>query len=161
VNVPERTSAFAPVSQRDREISKPGLAHCNIAISPPPPFLSTMPVATSKRPIGGYSCALCGRGCGIRVAFAFVDNDFYQQRLKAWQPILTPKWVVVTFVTIGIPFVIIGFLLKNASDMVGTSVCGVVFTPSFILERLSPARSLNTACSMMAKAATPLQRPAR
>lgn len=46
------------------------------------------------------------------------DNDFYQQRLKAWQPILTPKWVVVTFLTIGIPFVIIGFLLKNASDAV-------------------------------------------
>jgi hypothetical protein len=47
-----------------------------------------------------------------------LDSDFYQQRLKAWQPILTPKWVVITFLSIGIPFVIIGFLLKNASDAV-------------------------------------------
>jgi hypothetical protein len=42
------------------------------------------------------------------------DSDFYQQRMKAWQPILTPKWVIITFLVIGIPFVIIGFLLKAA-----------------------------------------------
>lgn len=46
------------------------------------------------------------------------DSDFYQQRLKAWQPMLTPKWVVITFLLIGIPFVIIGFVLKGASDNV-------------------------------------------
>lgn len=47
-----------------------------------------------------------------------LDSDFYQQRLKAWQPILTPKWVIFTFLIIGIPFVIIGFVLKTASDNV-------------------------------------------
>lgn len=47
-----------------------------------------------------------------------VDSPFYQQRLKAWQPILTPKWVVITFLVIGIPFVAIGFWLKSVSDNV-------------------------------------------
>jgi hypothetical protein len=46
------------------------------------------------------------------------DSDFYQQRLKAWQPILTPKWVVCVFLLIGIPFIIIGFVCKAASDSV-------------------------------------------
>lgn len=46
------------------------------------------------------------------------DSDFYQQRMKAWQPILTPKWVIITFAIIGIPFIVIGFLLKGASDSV-------------------------------------------
>lgn len=47
-----------------------------------------------------------------------VDSPFYQQRLKAWQPILTPKWAVVTFLLIGIPFVAVGFWLKSANDAV-------------------------------------------
>lgn len=38
--------------------------------------------------------------------------------MKAWQPILTPKWLILSFLIIGIPFVIIGFLLKGASDAV-------------------------------------------
>jgi hypothetical protein len=38
--------------------------------------------------------------------------------VQAWQPILTPKWVILTFLIIGIPFIIIGFVLKNASDKV-------------------------------------------
>lgn len=46
------------------------------------------------------------------------DSDFYQQRLKAWQPILTPKWVVISFLCIGIPFLIIGLVCKNANDAV-------------------------------------------
>ena len=80
-------------------------------------------VQSSKKPIGGWWVF----HFAVRVARYLIfhitdcvltDNDFYQQRLKAWQPILTPKWVVVTFLTIGIPFVIIGFLLKNASDAV-------------------------------------------
>jgi hypothetical protein len=41
-------------------------------------------------------------------------------RAQAWQPILTPKWVIITFLLIGIPFIIIGFVLKNASDGVGS-----------------------------------------
>jgi hypothetical protein len=34
--------------------------------------------------------------------------------LTAWQPILTPRWAIITFVTIGVVFVAIGFGLKAA-----------------------------------------------
>lgn len=44
------------------------------------------------------------------------DSDFYQQRLRAWQPILTPTWVIVTFLAVGIPFIGIGIGLKLVSD---------------------------------------------
>lgn len=46
------------------------------------------------------------------------DSPFYQQRLKAWQPILTPKWVVISFGIVGIIFLPIGIVLKAASDSV-------------------------------------------
>jgi hypothetical protein len=46
------------------------------------------------------------------------DSPFKQQRLKAWQPILTPKWVVGTFVLIGVVFVPIGIALLSTSDSV-------------------------------------------
>lgn len=46
------------------------------------------------------------------------DTPFYQQRLKAWQPILTPKWVVATFLVVGVIFIPTGFILKGASDSV-------------------------------------------
>jgi len=46
------------------------------------------------------------------------DSDFKQQRLKAWQPILTPPWVIATFATVGIIFLIIGCLVLDASGKV-------------------------------------------
>lgn len=44
------------------------------------------------------------------------DTDFKQQRLKAWQPILTPWWVIGTFAVVGVIFVVLGSVLKAASD---------------------------------------------
>jgi len=44
------------------------------------------------------------------------DSDFKQQRLKAWQPILTPFWVILTFASVGIVFLIVGILVLMASD---------------------------------------------
>ncbi|CAI4215132.1 unnamed protein product [Parascedosporium putredinis] len=46
------------------------------------------------------------------------DTAFRQQRLKAWQPILTPKTVLPLFFTIGIIFAPIGGLLLYASAQV-------------------------------------------
>lgn len=46
------------------------------------------------------------------------DTPFKQQRLKAWQPILTPNWVIGTFALVGIIFIPIGVVLNNASDNV-------------------------------------------
>lgn len=43
-------------------------------------------------------------------------GDFYQQRMKAWQPIMTPRWVISTFLIIGITFVAIGYILLQASN---------------------------------------------
>jgi len=43
------------------------------------------------------------------------DSDLYQQRLKAWQPILTPFWVIVTFSAVGVLFVALGFACQKAS----------------------------------------------
>ncbi|KAF9907291.1 hypothetical protein BX616_000471 [Lobosporangium transversale] len=46
------------------------------------------------------------------------NTAFKQQRLKAWQPILTPKTVLPTFLLVGILFAPLGGLLLWASDTV-------------------------------------------
>jgi len=43
------------------------------------------------------------------------SSAFKQQKLKAWQPILTPGWVIGTFFVVGVPFVIIGVVILIAS----------------------------------------------
>jgi hypothetical protein len=43
---------------------------------------------------------------------------FKQQQLKAWQPILTPVPVVITFIVVGIVFIPIGVVLLVASNSV-------------------------------------------
>ncbi len=61
-----------------------------------------------------FSCLLLrGHYCA---GFFYLDSDFKQQRLKAWQPILTPKWVIATYALVGIVFIPIGAALKAASD---------------------------------------------
>lgn len=46
------------------------------------------------------------------------DTPFKQQRLKSWQPILTPNWVISTFSIVGLLFIPIGVVLQTASDQV-------------------------------------------
>jgi hypothetical protein len=46
------------------------------------------------------------------------DTDFKQQRLRAWQPILTPWWVIGTFLVVGIVFVPLGVTINDASNSV-------------------------------------------
>ncbi|CAH0517362.1 unnamed protein product [Peronospora belbahrii] len=46
------------------------------------------------------------------------DTPFKQQKLKAWQPILTPNWVIGTFAVVGLIFIPIGVLLHTESDNV-------------------------------------------
>lgn len=46
------------------------------------------------------------------------DSDFQQQRLKAWQPLLTPAWVISTFIAVGIIFIPIGAMILIYSDRV-------------------------------------------
>ena len=56
----------------------------------------------------------------------FADTAFKQQRLKAWQPILTPKTVLPTLLIIGILFAPIGGLLVWGSGLVRTSHLSVL-----------------------------------
>ena len=51
-------------------------------------------------------------------ALLHVDTAFKQQRLKAWQPILTPKTVLPTFFIIGLLFVPLGAILLHVSNQV-------------------------------------------
>lgn len=44
------------------------------------------------------------------------DTPFKQQRLKAWQPILTPSWVIGTFALLGVLFIPIGYVLLEQSN---------------------------------------------
>merc|ERR1712196_45042 len=63
------------------------------------------------------------------------DSDFKQQRLSAWQPILTPNWVIGTFLSVGVVFPAIGIAVLitsnnvveissgDYSDMAATGTC--------------------------------------
>lgn len=45
-------------------------------------------------------------------------DDFRQQRLKAWQPIMTPWKVIILFLAIGVAFVPTGTTLLGSSNKV-------------------------------------------
>ena len=45
-----------------------------------------------------------------------LESKFKQQELDAWQPILTPTWVIVTFLVVAVVFIPVGFYLKGLSD---------------------------------------------
>ncbi|KAF5778109.1 putative CDC50/LEM3 family protein [Helianthus annuus] len=47
-----------------------------------------------------------------------VYSKFSQQELPAWKPILTPGWVIASYITIGALFIPIGLLAWTASDSV-------------------------------------------
>lgn len=49
----------------------------------------------------------------LHVCIFFADSKFKQQRLDAWQPILTPTWVIGTFIVVGSIFIIIGAVLVS------------------------------------------------
>ena len=48
------------------------------------------------------------------------DTDFRQQRLRSWQPLLIPFYVVITFIILGCIFLPIGFVILKASDDIVT-----------------------------------------
>eukprot|EP00386_Alphamonas_edax_P013582 GDKI01041936.1.p1 GENE.GDKI01041936.1~~GDKI01041936.1.p1 ORF type:complete len:357 (+),score=89.42 GDKI01041936.1:44-1072(+) len=50
---------------------------------------------------------------------------FKQQKLKAWQPVLTPFWVITTFTCVGTVFLIIGIALASSSN--GIAECVVEY----------------------------------
>lgn len=47
-----------------------------------------------------------------------VWHRFTQQRLRAWQPILSPKWVISLYLLFGAMFLIVGLVLTNGASKV-------------------------------------------
>jgi hypothetical protein len=73
-----------------------------------------------KKRAAGNAQQVCGRSPSS-LAYCLtpnIDTAFKQQRLKAWQPILTPKTVLPTLFIIGIIFAPIGGLLIWGSSLV-------------------------------------------
>lgn len=60
----------------------------------------------------------------------FADSAFKQQRLAAWQPILTAGTVLPTFFVIGIAFIPVGIGLLYFSDEVKEKVVDYTFCKS-------------------------------
>lgn len=52
----------------------------------------------------------------------YLDTALKQQRLPAWQPILTAKTVLPLFFAIGVIFVVLGGVLLHYSDIVNTFI---------------------------------------
>lgn len=50
------------------------------------------------------------------------STDFHQQRLKSWQPILTPLTVIILFAAIGVAFIPTGVSLLNTSNSIYQSI---------------------------------------
>lgn len=77
------------------------------------------------------------------VARARIGAALARLPVQAWQPILTPRWVVITFLLVGVPFVAIGFWLKWASDRVrGLRAPGTASTGAWRSLARAPRRAL-------------------
>ncbi|KAL7491124.1 hypothetical protein ACHAWT_001566 [Skeletonema menzelii] len=46
------------------------------------------------------------------------DQAFTQQRMKSWEPLLDARYVIVTYLIIGIVFLIVGFVVRNKSNAI-------------------------------------------
>ncbi|KIR90390.1 transcription regulator [Cryptococcus deuterogattii CBS 10090] len=78
-------------------------------------------VKWSKRPASqSLPLRRLGYGFADLPLLRIIDTAFKQQRLKAWQPILTPKSVLPTLLIIGIIFAPIGALIVWGSGKVTT-----------------------------------------
>ncbi|KAI9914253.1 hypothetical protein PsorP6_004960 [Peronosclerospora sorghi] len=68
----------------------------------------------SRKPEGRrYHFSYCQK-----LIVSLLDTPFKQQKLKAWQPILTPNWVISTFAVVGLIFIPVGIVLHTESDNV-------------------------------------------
>lgn len=76
---------------------------------------SKRPASMSPTLVHSHRLVISQPSCGLPI-----DTAFKQQRLKAWQPILTPKAVLPTLFLIGIIFAPIGALIVWGSGKVTT-----------------------------------------
>lgn len=69
------------------------------------------------------------------------DDAFHQQRLKTWQPILSPMNVIIIFTAVGVAFVSIGIGLMSISNN--------IYEQTFVYD--SPTLPKTPACTDIAK----------
>ena len=53
-----------------------------------------------------------------RSGLCWLDSDFQQQRLKAWQPLLTPPYIIGIFFLVGLVFCILGAIIITTTSNV-------------------------------------------
>ena len=88
------------------------------------PFLIVTLVADRRECVDvANHCDTMGGWSRVLVGFGLSDSDFYNQRLKAWHPILTPKWVIVTFGIVALVFIPLGIGLLVTSRSVRWIQC--------------------------------------
>jgi hypothetical protein len=76
----------------------------------------------SRKPIGAAIGFLVFR----LIRTSFPGTDLQQQRLRAWQPLLTPFYVIGGFAVTGILFVVVGLVCLVASNSVSSVAAAVV-----------------------------------
>jgi len=67
------------------------------------------------------------------VVFHFAESAFKQQKLPAWQPILTAGTVLPTFFVIGIAFIPIGVIIVFFNNGVRNYFVRVLHFPKYFL----------------------------
>ena len=75
--------------------------------------------ASKLHPMGEISLTIKHASLTCRLLHSsYLDTAFKQQRLKAWQPILTPRTVLPTFFLLGLIFIPLGAWLFTVSNSV-------------------------------------------
>jgi len=88
------------------------------------------------------------------------DLALTQQRMKAWQPLLDSRYVIVIYLIIGVVFLTVGFVVKNKSDAIielvkvyethTTDMNGLLNDGTNNMEKLDPTSNLEevTGCEI-------------
>jgi len=90
-----------------------------------------------------------------RQLIRLLDTAFKQQRLKAWQPILTPKVFLPTFFILGVLFAPLGGLLIWGSNLVSGFSCADSLT-YIMFPRWAKSRSITPIATRRRPKRTPL-----
>lgn len=87
----------------------------------------------------------------LKYWFFFTDSAFKQQRLPAWQPILTAGTVLPTFFVIGIAFIPVGIGLLYFSDEVKEMVIDYTYCNRSVATRNGYQQTNETCSSIISK----------
>jgi hypothetical protein len=72
---------------------------------PSAPSMSAVSTVDSAAPPAAPATSAAADGAFSRMPS---DTAFTQQRIRSWQPLLDPKWVIAVYIIIGIVFIPVG-----------------------------------------------------